>query len=281
MKYRKVLLVGLVLLPFSCGTGCGRGRPEEARTERLLVYVPCALFSPVKSVTKVFERENRTVKVRLIVGSATALTDKVAKGGQRPDVFLSPGWKEIGQLEAQNLLDESARGRFARFSLALITPELNPRGIHSWQDLAANRVRTLSISDPEVTTIGYSSRQALQHAGVWEAVQGKLLKEGGRIGLRDSLQSLLLVRNGKVDAGFGYISCPVEAGPEGAPGRPVKIIEPAPDDWYDPVYCEIALLKESQNLEPGRKYVDFVLSERTQKRLRKLGLPSPDEQKTE
>jgi ABC-type Fe3+ transport system substrate-binding protein len=47
------------------------------------------------------------------------------------------------------------------------------------------------------------------------------------------------------------------------------------------VYCEIALLKESQNPETGRKYVDFVLSERTQKRLRKLGLPSPDERKAE
>jgi len=277
MRRWRIWILGLALLSPGWDSGCGRGRQEGARTARLIVYVPCALFAPIKSITEVFERENPTVKVRLIVGSATALTEKVVQGGQRPDVFLAPGWKEMAQLEEKGLLDGTARGRLARFSLVLITPELNPQGISSWQDLAADKVRTISISDPEVTTLGHSAKQALQHAGVWEAVQSKLLKEGDRIGLRDSLQALLLVRQGKVDAGFGYVSCPVEGGgPEAPQEKPIKIIQQAPAEWYDPVYCEIAALQEAKNREAARQYVGFVLSQPTQKRLQNLGLPPAD-----
>jgi molybdate transport system substrate-binding protein len=252
-------LAALVLL--AAAVGCGMSSTPAAggdgRTEamKLHVMVPCGQVGPVSEIVKLFEAENPDIKVDWVPENIVTITTKIIDGVAHPDVFLSMGDLELDLVAQEGLVLEGTRTAYAENSLAIMVPTGNPAGVETLADLVKADVKTITIPDPETNSVGKHAVEALQEAGIWEQVQGKLLYA------RFAADSKDAAAKGQAQASIGYYPCAVEvhvAGEEPAQPKNLKLLCQIPADAYPSFKCEGAVLKDAQNPEAGKKLLAFM-----------------------
>jgi molybdate transport system substrate-binding protein len=240
----------------------GGGGPEK---EELSLYVPCGLTLPLKAAIMEFEAKNPTIDVADHFDSGVVLVRDILDKGKRPDLFISPGPTELGDLEEAGLIDESTKKPFGSFELVVLVPSGNPAGIHSLEDLT--KAKTIACPDPEHNSVGESAKQALEKLGLWEKIQGSLMTT------EIAHESHQYVSAGKVDAGLAYKSCPLDSAPEKLDASRVAIAADFPKDSYETPKCYIAMLSDSTHKDAAAKFVEYLMSDEGQSLLRENHLP--------
>jgi molybdate transport system substrate-binding protein len=104
---------------------------------------------------------------------------------------------------------------------------------------------------------GAAAKTALQKAGLWDALQPKL------VNAQDVAQSFQYASTGAVDAGFCSLS--VTSTPEGQRGCFLAVMEaPAINQFA-------CLLKNAKNPEPAKRFAAFLLSSAADQIKKKFG----------
>ena len=249
-----------------CGCSKGRGK-KGARAKRMEVFIPCGLVKPMTLVVKQFEKENE-VRLKCTYGTPSKLLDKIEREGRRPDVFMSPGERETNRLQDQGLIDTTTRQAFGEYAMVLITPKANPGKVTCIDDLTRDSVRTIALADPEFNSTGHYAKQVLVHLGLWDKIQGKIASP------RQAWHGITYVGYGKADAGFTYNACPLRTAPGRIESKTLEIIEELPLDAHDPILCTVAALESSKHADLAKQFIEFLMSERIQKRMSDLGIPN-------
>jgi molybdate transport system substrate-binding protein len=124
-----------------------------------------------------FERDTGS-RVRVVLGSSGQFYSQILQGAPF-HVFMSADERFVHQLaDAGRTRD---RGRlYALGRIGVFVPRGSPlRADGSLRDLAAalrdGRLRRWAIANPEHAPYGMRAREALQHAGLWEAIQPHLV----------------------------------------------------------------------------------------------------------
>jgi molybdate transport system substrate-binding protein len=166
------------------------GGPAASR-EPLVVYCAAGLKAPLESIARAYEAEHgQAVELRL-GGSQTVLTNlELARQG---DLFLPGDDSYIRAARDKGLLAEVLP--LARMRAVVLVGEGNPRKITAWQGLTAEGVR-VAQANPDAAAVGLLTRQKLQAAGKWEALQKRTVVFKGTV--NDVANA---VRLGAADAG--------------------------------------------------------------------------------
>ena len=117
-------------------------------------------------------------RVRLTFGASGALTQQIENGAPF-EVFLSADESYVQRLEKAGRTD-GAGALYAIGRIGLFTPRGSPlKADGSLKDLAVavrdGRLKRLAVANPDTAPYGRAAREALTTAGMWSAVQPRLV----------------------------------------------------------------------------------------------------------
>ncbi len=214
-------------------------------TDRAIMVAGAASLQPVlKRIGRAFQYKAKA-EVTITLGSSGNLRRQVESGAPI-DVLVTA---------QAGMLDEMARdGRItshrvvATNTLVVIVPASSKRKPASLQDLAAPEFKRIGIGQPDYVPAGAYAKQALEAAGLYDKLKGKLVYG------EDVRQVLAYTERGEMDAAFVYRT-------DARARKDVKVAFELPQPEDKPITYGAGV--SSQTTEPvlARAFVDFMANE--------------------
>ena len=232
-------------------------RPENQKQE-ITVAAASDLTNAFEDLGREFEAENR-IKVVFVFGSTGLLTRQIENGAPM-DLFAAANVSYIDQLEQKGLIVPGTKQVYARGRITLWTTADSPLQIDTVADLAKPEVKRIAIANPDHAPYGLAAQQALQSAGVWDAVKPKLV-------FGDNIrQTLQYAETGNVDVAIVALSLSQES-----TGRWTLI----PEQLHQPINQALAVIKTAHNQATAREFASFVSGPKGREILQKYGFAFP------
>lgn len=248
--------LALVLPLSSCAPS-----PATHPTPTLTVSAAADLIPAFEELAARF-REETGITVRFNFGSSGLLYHQILQGAP-VDLFASANREYIEKLGDKGFVLAGSVRLYARGRLALWTRADSPLHVESLQDLARPEVRRIALANPEHAPYGVAARQALQAAGLWEALRPKLiLGENVR-------QALQYAETGNADVAIVALSLSI-----GSKGGRWTLI---PEGLHRPLDQALAVLRRSSYTEEAQAFADFIVGPQGRTIMEEYGfrLPTP------
>ncbi|HVG18517.1 MAG TPA: molybdate ABC transporter substrate-binding protein [Blastocatellia bacterium] len=232
-----------------------------ADSPEITVAAAADLTPAFEELGKVFEQETG-IRVVFMFGSTGNLAKQVENGAP-VDLLAAANISFIEELERKGLIAPDTKALYARGRVTLWTRADNPLNLNRIEDLARPEVKRVAIANPEHAPYGVAAREALQSAGIWSAVEPKLvLGENVR-------QALQYAETGNVDAAVTALSLSTQSS-----GHWSLI----PEQMHRPLDQAMAVIKGARHDRQARQFADFINSDRGRSVMRKYGFILPGEE---
>ena len=197
-----------------------------------------------------FKRSHPEADIKVSTGSSGNFATQI-KNGAPFEVFLSADSGYPRDLIKAGLADEKSLTIYAVGRLVLWTA--HPEAVDVTKGLEILRrdepVRKLAVANPDHAPYGRAAKQALEHDGLWEVVQPRIVL-GENIA-----QTAQFVATGSADAGIVALSLAV-AGKLSKIGKWQEI----PTDKYAPLEQAVVLTKAGASNPLAGAYLEFLRS---------------------
>lgn len=233
--------------------GCG----ASARTadDTLTVSAASSLTVAFEEMGEAFTGENGTT-IAFNFASSGQLAQQIEEGAP-VDVFASANVAYVDEIAALNLIAPDSQRVYAHGRLTVWTRSDSDLAITTIEELTEPAVKTIAIANPDVAPYGRAAREALQTAGIWEAVQPKIV-------VGDNVrQAFQYGETGNADVVLAPLSLSVQSD-----GR----WELVPADMHAPIDHALAIMKNAPNPEGAQAFVDFLMGPTGRALLEKHGL---------
>ncbi len=212
---------------------CGLA-PAMATAQAATVAAAANMQFALEEIATDFQQDTDH-SLRLVFGSSGNLYRQISQGAPF-QLFLSADEAYVQQLAAAGkTLDEGVLYGLGRIALmapkgSTLTAAGELEGLQA--ALAAGRIDKFAIANPEHAPYGRAAEQALRHAGLWDALQGKLVL-GENIA-----QATQFATSGNAQGGMVAYSLALSPG-VAERGEFVLI----PSGWHQPLRQRMVLLK--------------------------------------
>jgi len=250
MKKWELLVIALVTVSFT-GT---------ATAADIIVSAAASLTNAFAEIGKEYEKASPGQKIHFNFASSGALLQQISRGAP-VDVFASADQETMDRANKQNLIVQTSRSDFVRNTLVVVAPKGAKSAPKSLEGLKDTGITRLAISNPESVPVGRYTREALESAGLWDAVKAKSLNT------QNVRQSLEYVARGEADAGFVY-------GTDAAL-MPEKVEVMFEVPTRTPILYPIAAVKGGGNEDFALKFIEYVRSDAGQRILARYGFRKP------
>jgi molybdate transport system substrate-binding protein len=219
----------------------------SARAEAPNVAAAADLKFALSEIAADYEKETGKA-VKLSFGSSGNFARQIPQGAPF-ELFLSADEDYILKLAAEGLMQGEGR-LYAIGRIALIVPAGSKLLADSeLKDLVAavadGRIQRFAIANPEHAPYGRAARAALQRAGVWEKLQGKLV-----LG-ENVAQAAQFATSGSAQGGI--IAWSLARSPEVAKLGTAALI---PESWHPPLRQRMALTRKAG--DEARRFYDYL-----------------------
>ncbi len=249
------ILILIPILSFSFLVGCGVPSQNDA-----LLVSAAANLQP--ALTPLEPELEKTLGMEIIFnyGSSGRLAQQIEQGAP-VDLFLSANQHYVKELILIGALTSDSITPFARGRLVIWTWD-DYLPLDSLQDLAHPAIQRIAIPNPDHAPYGAAAREALQAAGLWDALQPKLVFS------ENVIQSSQFALQGDVDVAFVAASLVISES-----GRWIDV----PEGFYAPLEQTAAVTARSTHLDEARAAIHFLLQPSVQAIFRQFGyLPAPE-----
>ncbi len=253
MKWRAILAVMLVAVALlQAGPVLG--------AEELTVSAAASLTNAFPEIGQIFEKQHPGTKVIFNFAASGPLLQQIAQGAP-VDVFASADQKTMDQAQEKGLIVPASRKNFVSNTLVLIVPQDSKLAVSGLKDLAKPEVKRVGLGNPATVPVGRYTQEALTQAGLWEAVQPKLI-------MGESVRQVLdYVSRGEVDAGFVFATDAAIA-----KGKVKTVTEV---QGHQPIVYPVALVAASQKQGLGQEFLNLLASPEGMAILTKYGFGKP------
>lgn len=235
-------ILGALLLA-SCSSG-----PDE---QVLTVFAAASLNEVFDDIATDFEAEHNGVRVTFSFAGSSDLVSQLESGAPA-NVLASANEDQMDRASELSVVTGRA-SLFASNTLTLVTPTDNPAGVSTLEDAAS---ATLVICAPQVPC-GAAAQEMAAAAGI----------ELHPVSEENSVTDVLgKITSGQADAGLVYVTDAIRAGDD-----VTAIAIPEAESVVN--FYPIAAVDVDDAL--AQEFVDFVMSEPAQKKLRDTGFGSP------
>ena len=226
----------------------------------LTVFAAADLGPAFKQLVPEFERQTGA-DVTLVLGSTGTLAQQI-RNGAPADVFFAANQSYIDQLSAESLTRRDTRAVYARGRIAIVTLTSSGSRIDRLSGLASPAVKRIAIANPKHAPYGAAARQALEAAGVWAAVQPKLVYG------ENVQQAVQFVRSGSADAGI------VARSVADTPDLRWTLVD---DRLHAPLDQAAVVLARARQPDTAKAFIDFVNGAAGRPVMRQFGFLLPGE----
>ncbi|MEO5734694.1 MAG: molybdate ABC transporter substrate-binding protein [Rubrivivax sp.] len=224
----------------------------------ITVSAAASLREAFTALVPLFQAAHPGTTVRLNTAASGVLLQQIQRGAP-VDVFASADTETMDR--AQPLLQAGSRHDFATTALVVVVPIApGAPALQSLADLTNPAVTRVAVGVPASVPAGRYARQALQQAGLWAAVEPKV------VGVQNVRQALDYAARAEVDAAFVYAT---DAALK--PDR-VRVALQVPGVT---VRYPIAVLAASADPAAAQRFVDYVRSKPAQGVLMRFGFTVP------
>ncbi|MGL4667613.1 MAG: molybdate ABC transporter substrate-binding protein [Saezia sp.] len=168
-----------------------------SHAETLTVSAASSLTNAFTDIGEAFEAKHQGHKVEFNFAASGALLQQILQGAP-VDVFASADQATMDKAQAEGMIKNGTRVDFIGNGLVLIVPIDSKLTLSSLSDLTVKDIQHVAIGNPDSTPNARYARAAMQEAGVWAAVEPKLVLA------TNVRQSLTYVSRGEVEAGFVF-----------------------------------------------------------------------------
>jgi molybdate transport system substrate-binding protein len=239
----------------------GCHRTPAATLEPLKVGAAADLSSAFKDVGDAFQKQ--TGREVLFTFGSTGLLEKQVAEGAPFDVFAAADIGYANDAVASGACPADSKTLYASGHLVMYAANgasFAPRKI---TDLTDPRITKIAIANPDHAPYGKAARQAMQHAGIWDAVEKKVVYG------ENVRQALQFAETGNADAAVVALSQ--------AMATPGQIAE-VPAELHDPIdQAMVACVHGKAGADAGRTFIGFVMSQAGRAVMRKYGFRLPGE----
>ena len=166
----------------------------SAQRQEVVVSAAASLTDALEQIARAYEKRSGT-HVILNFGPSNTLARQIAAGA-RVDLFVSADEAQMDVVARQ--IVQGTRVDLLANQLAIAVPDDRPAEFSSARKLTEPSIRRIAIGDPEAVPAGVYARKYLEAAGLWKAVESKLVPVGSvRL-------ALAAVENGAADAAIVY-----------------------------------------------------------------------------
>lgn len=201
------------------------------------------------------------VGIEFNFGSTGQLAQQI-EAGAPVDVFAAANVDYIDQLGDQGLIIPDTKAFYARGRIVMWMREDNSLELQSLHRLTNPDVERIAIANPDHAPYGVAAREALQAAGVWEAVEEKLILGEN---VRDTLR---YAETGNVDVAIVALSLAIQGN-----GQWTLI----PEDLHQPIDQALAVIAHTEHEAEARTLVEYVNSQQGRETMRQYGFVLPGE----
>ena len=186
---------------------------------------------------------------------ASAMLAQQVENGAPYDLFLSANAAYIDQLAAKRKIEPNSVRAYAQGRVGLVWKDGKS---HDIKELTADWVRFVAIPNPKLAPYGVAAQQALEHLGIWQAVEPKVVYG------ENVRQTLQLFESGNADAVLTSDSLLL--------GKPVTIV---PNSLHAPIIQKVGMVFASKNSQTAQRFIEFLLSPPSQSIFQKFGFLPP------
>lgn len=234
---------------------------EYAQAEPLTIGAPPSLRPALNEILPMFEREYEA-SVHVVYSPSKTLSREIEKGAPI-DVFLAAGIDEVEHLHKKGLTLNGKPRVYAQTSLVLVMAADALASLVSFHDALPNRTTRMALGDPQTSSLGVITAQALTTLNPTHKNRSHILYASHSEDIID------LIHTGRADVGLVYRI-------DAMNGGLVRISDEAPIGAYTPVQFGQAVVWTCRDTSRGlaKEFSDFMMSPRIQKLLLKYGFDS-------
>jgi molybdate transport system substrate-binding protein len=229
LPFRRHFVTGLAVVALSLTAVL----PLRAQTLPTVAAAADLKFA-LEEVAARFEKETGT-KLRLVFGSSGSFYSQLLQGAPF-QMYMSADEGFVFKLADAGKTED--RGRlYAVGRIGIMVPPGSPlKADGEFKDLAAalkdGRLQKFAIANPDHAPYGLRAKEALQHAGLWDAIQGRLVM-GENIA-----QTAQFATSGSTQGGI--IALSLAKAPSVARLGSFALI---PEAWHEPLRQRMVLMK--------------------------------------
>lgn len=255
---KKILTLLLTLAMLFTLAACGSSAaPSKGEKEEIIVFAAASMTETLNQVKDVYEKEN-DVTITYNFDSSGTLKTQIQEGADC-DLFISAGQKQMNQLdlssdkeinkEGLDFVAGDTRLNLLENKVVLVVPEGNPKGIESFDDLAARLAEgsiLMAMGNSDVP-VGQYTQKILNFYGLDE----EALAKSGIITYGSNVKEVTTqVSEGSVDCGIVYCTDAFSAG--------LTVIDGASKDMCGQVIYPAAVLKTAKNPDAAKAFLDYL-----------------------
>lgn len=256
MKKTLTLLLTLAML-FTLAACGSPAAPSKGEKEEIIVFAAASMTETLNQVKDVYEKENN-VTITYNFDSSGTLKTQIQEGADC-DLFISAGQKQMNQLdlssdkeinkEGLDFVAGDTRLNLLENKVVLVVPEGNPKGIESFDDLAARLAEgsiLMAMGNSDVP-VGQYTQKILNFYGLDE----EALAKSGVITYGSNVKEVTTqVSEGSVDCGIVYCTDAFSA--------VLTVIDSASKDMCGQVIYPAAVLKTAKNPDAAKAFLDYL-----------------------
>ncbi|OEH84955.1 molybdate ABC transporter substrate-binding protein [Desulfuribacillus stibiiarsenatis] len=252
---RIIRLFLIVSVFFTFIIGCGKTttpapnvapnqQPNKAPVaQELMVAGAADLTLAFTELGMSFEQKYGT-KVTFSFGSSGQLADQIENGAPF-DVIASANVKLVDKLREIDRVIADSQELYALGRVGIATLKTNSLQATTLEDLTKAEFKKIAIANPEHAPYGLAAKQAMETAGVWNAVKPKLVYG------KNISDTLTLLETGNVEVAIIALSIVKD-------DVNFRIID---ESLHKPLEQSIAVVKGSKNEEMAREFIRYVNGE--------------------
>ena len=242
---------------------CALALSLSAQAGEIMVAAAADLKFAMDEIVAAFAKANPADRVRPVYGSSGKFHTQIRQGAPydlyfSADIAYAHGLVEAGFAATE--VRPYAVGRLVLWSAGLDAARL------TLADLADPRIARIAIANPKHAPYGKRAEEALRAAGVWEAVEPKLVY-GENIA-----RTAQFVQTG--NAQVGIIALSLALNPELARRGGYRLI---PDDLHQPLEQGFIITRRAETNALARRFADYMTSPEARAVMRDYGFVLPDE----
>lgn len=198
---------------------------------------------------RAFEKTN-PIRLRWVTGASATLAQQIENGAPY-DVFLSANAQFVERLASERKIEPNSVRPYATGRVGIVWRDGKH---HDINELAGPSVRFVALPNPKLAPYGVAAQQAIEHVGIWKAVQPKVVYG------ENVRQTLQLFESGNADAVLTSDSL--------LQGKPATVI---PANWHDPIVQKGGVVATSSQKTVARQFLDFLNSAAAREIFSKFG----------
>ena len=238
---------------------CGRGGAESAP---IRVAAAADLTLAFEELGRMFEQETGEA-VSFSFGSTGLLAQQLRQGAPF-DVFAAASVSFVEDVVAAGVCDGSTAAPYARGRIAIWTRRGLVAPAATLEDLADSRFVRIAIANPEHAPYGLAAEQALRSAGLWDAIQPRLvLGENVR-------QTFQFAETGNVEAAIVALALVIQDR-----SNPWLLLD---ERLHEPIDQALVVCTGGAQRDGGEAFARFVDSEPGRAVMRRYGFVLPHEE---